>query len=251
MSIRSLDARFRRFETAHDHCVLPGIFMVARLDGRSFTRLVRQEHEFEAPFDVRFRDAMVETLRHLMTCGFPVRYGYTQSDELSLLFPRDISTFGRKLRKFNSILAGEASAAFTHALGIRGAFDARISQLPGVDDVVDYFLWRQSDAHRNALSGHCYWLLRGLGRSEEEATAMLQGASVRDRNELLFQHGINFNELPAWEKSGIGARWETRLKSGRRADTGEPTEATRRELELVFDLPRGDAYRSFLRPLAV
>ena len=39
MTFDELDERMRVFETAADYCVLPGIFMVARLDGRSFTRL--------------------------------------------------------------------------------------------------------------------------------------------------------------------------------------------------------------------
>jgi len=36
------------FETAHDLCVLPGLHMVARLDGRGFTRLTKEVHQFEA-----------------------------------------------------------------------------------------------------------------------------------------------------------------------------------------------------------
>lgn len=32
MDFDSFDKRMRVFETAHDHCVLPGIWMVARLD---------------------------------------------------------------------------------------------------------------------------------------------------------------------------------------------------------------------------
>lgn len=68
MKFDDLDARMRKFETAHDHCVLPGLFMVARVDGRSFTRLTREVHRFEAPYDVRFRDHMVTTVEHLMNC---------------------------------------------------------------------------------------------------------------------------------------------------------------------------------------
>jgi SNF2 family DNA or RNA helicase len=57
-----LDRKMRVFETASDSCVLPGLHMVARLDGRSFTRLTRETCKFEAPFDERFRDLMVETV---------------------------------------------------------------------------------------------------------------------------------------------------------------------------------------------
>ena len=163
MQFEALDRTMRVYETAHDHRVLPGLWMVARLDGRSFTRLVREVHQFEAPFDPRFRDLMVATARHLMDCGFNVIYANTHSDEISLLFHPSEDSFGRKLRKLLSILAGEASAAFSLQLGAVAAFDARISQLPSAQLVVDYFRWRAEDAHRNALNAHCYWLLRGQG----------------------------------------------------------------------------------------
>ena len=82
MRIDDLDDRMRAFETALDPCVLPGVFLVARLDGRNFTRLTKDVHQFEAPFDVRFRDLMLATAEHLITgCGFNVVYGYTQSDK--------------------------------------------------------------------------------------------------------------------------------------------------------------------------
>ena len=144
---------WRVFETAHDLCVLPGLHMAARLDGRSFTRLTKEVHKFEAPFDAKFRDFMVDTAEHLMSgCGFNMVYGYTESDEISLLFGLDENSFGRKLRKLTSILAGEASAKFSLLLGAVGCFDCRISQLPSVDLVVDYFRWRNEDANRNALN---------------------------------------------------------------------------------------------------
>ena len=86
MKFDELDSRMRIFETAHDHSVLPGLRMVARLDGRNFTRLTKEAHDFERPFDARFRDMMTATCEHLMTGGFRVDYAYTQSDEISLLF---------------------------------------------------------------------------------------------------------------------------------------------------------------------
>jgi tRNA(His) 5'-end guanylyltransferase len=52
MIFDEMDKRMRVYETAHDYCVIPGIHMVARLDGRSFTKLTRETGKFEAPFDV-------------------------------------------------------------------------------------------------------------------------------------------------------------------------------------------------------
>lgn len=205
MKFTELDRRMRVYETAHDLCVLPGMYMVARLDGRAFTKLLRERHPFEAPFDPKFRDMMVETGRHLMDCGFQFRLCYSQSNEISLLFDPGENSFGRKIRKLNSVLAGEASAKFSLLLGDVAAFDCRISQMPRPNDVMDYFRWRNEDAHRNALNAHCYWLLRKQGRKPEEAQEELDGLSVSAKNELLFQQaGINFNDLPQWEKRGSG-----------------------------------------------
>src|SRR6476659_7662308 len=104
MKFDELDERMRVFETAHDVCVLPGIRIVARLDGRNFTRLTKETLQLERPFDVRFRDYMIATVEHLMECGFRILYGYTQSDEISLLFHPEEVGFGRKERKLNSVL---------------------------------------------------------------------------------------------------------------------------------------------------
>jgi len=246
MNFDELDTRMRLFETAHDYCVLPGIWMVARIDGRGFTRLTREVHQFDAPFDVRFRDFMVATTKHLMNCGFRVVYGYTQSDEVSLLLDRDESLFNRKLRKYDSILAGEASAKFSLLLGAHATFDCRISQLSSEELVVDYFCWRQEDAHRNALNAHCYWLLRKQGQSETQATNGLTGLSVAGKNELLFQSGINFNEVPNWQKRGVGLYWEDYEKEGVNPLTGQPVTAQRRRIRIEYQLPMKDEYRELM-----
>lgn len=246
MKFDDLDQKMRVFETSHDHCVLPRIWIVARLDGRGFTKLTKEKMNFEAPFDVRFRDIMLDTLEHLMNCGFSVIYGYTESDEISLLFSQNEETFGRKVRKFNSVLAGEASAKFSLQLGEIGCFDCRISQLPSVDLVVDYFRWRNEDAHRNALNAHCYWALRRDGKSERKATSILSGQSVPAKNELLYQYGINFNELPNWQKRGCGIYWESYMKEAVNLKTGEPVTAKRRRIVRNLDLPMRDEYDRFI-----
>ena len=247
MKFDELDERMRVYETANDRCVLPGIYMVARIDGRGFTRLTKELNPFERPFDVRVRDMMVATTEHLMNCGFRVVYGYTQSDEISLLFDRDEKAFGRKTRKYDSILAGEASAKFSLLLGSVATFDCRISELPNADLVRDYFRWRNEDAARNALSAHCYWALRGEGRGVEEATNALLRLSAAEKNELLFQRGINFNELPNWQKRGTGLYWERYFKDAQNPKTGEAVSAERWRLKVDFELPMRDEYNAFVR----
>lgn len=246
MKFDELDTKMRVFETAHDICVLPKVFMVARLDGRSFTRLTKELHQFEAPFDEKMREMMVETTKHLMNCGFDVVFGYTQSDEISLLFSPEITTFDRKLRKFNSVLAGEASAKFSLLLGDMGCFDCRISELPTLNLVCDYFRWRNEDAHRNSLNAWCYWTLRKEGKTVKQATKTLEKMSVGEKNELLFQRGINFNDLPLWQKRGTGLYWETYEKEAVNKLTGEKVTATRRRIKVDYELPMRDDYSKFI-----
>ena len=246
MKFDDLDTKMRRYEQSIDQHVLSDMYLVARLDGRSFSRLTKEICDFEAPFDERFRDMMVNTVKALMDCGFRVVYGFTESDEISLLFHTDEDTFGRKVRKFNSILAGTASAAFSLQLGQVAALDCRLVPLPNLDRVQDYFLWRQEDAHRNALNAHCYWMLRKEGKSVKDATEILEGKSVSFKNELLFSRGINFDKLPSWQKRGIGVYWGDVEKTGYNPITKQEVKTIRKALTVNYELPLGEEYAKYV-----
>lgn len=204
MNFEVLDKQMRQFELSLDRTMLTGVYIVARLDGHGFTRLTKETWDLEKPFDIRFTNAIVHVVEHLMNCGFRVLYGYTQSDEISLLFHLDDATFARKERKLLSILASEASVSFSMYTGYASVFDCRLIPLPNIDYVVDYFRWRQEDAHRNSLNSHCYWLLRKEGVTASASQSQISGLSNSDKNELLFSRGINYKNLPLWQKRGVG-----------------------------------------------
>lgn len=193
MDANAFETSQRAREYFHTLAVLPGAWTVLRLDGRCFSRFT--ERRFDRPFDSRFSDLMVATTRILLT-ELGARYAYTESDEISLLMAPGFDLFGRGVEKLVSISAGLASAAFTQAVGEPAHFDSRLWLDTSVADVVDYFSWRQADAARCALNGWCYWTLRDTGQSRRQATHALEGVSTTDKNELLFRHGINFNDLP-------------------------------------------------------
>ncbi len=249
MNFDELDSRMRIYEQSLDQIILPGLYMAARLDGRSFTRLTKEIMKFELPFDTKFRDIMVGTVKHLMNCGFRVIYGFTESDEISLLFHPKEDAFGRKVRKYNSLLAGEASAAFSIGLGRPAAMDCRMIPLPTIELVQDYFQWRQEDAHRNALNSHCYWMLLKEGESAKSATDKLEGQSVLYKNELLFSRGVNFDKLPSWQKRGIGVYWGSVQKEGFNPLTGKTETTLRRGLQVDYELPLREAYSAFIADL--
>lgn len=246
MNFEKLDEKMRRFEQSLDQVILPEMYLAARLDGRNFTRLTKETCPFEAPFDTRFRDAMVDTVKHLLECGFRIVYGYTESDEISLLFHPKDNTFGRKTRKINSVLAGEASAHLSLRLGVAACFDSRVVPLPNPECVKDYFSWRQEDAHRNSLNAHCYWMLRKKGISAREATGMIEGKSVSWKNELLFSEGVNYNELPGWQKRGIGLYRSVYERKGYNPESGQEELCTRSRIETEMELKTGEAYREWV-----
>lgn len=251
MKFDDLDKMMRVYETSLDQFVMHGVYIVARIDGRSFTRLTKETLQLDKPFDIRFRNAMCATVEHLMNSGFRVIYGYTESDEISLLFHLDENLFERKVRKYNSILAGEASAIFTSKIGSVAAFDCRLCPLPNEEKVIDYFRWRAEDAHRNSLSAWCYWKLRESGKSQSEATSMLSGISVAGKNELLFQLGINYNNLPAWQKRGIGFYYQQVNKEAYDPKKQEKVNAFRKTLKQDLELPIGEAYSNLIRQILI
>ena len=249
MNFDDLDARLRAYENSHDQVVPSEVYVVARLDGRGFTRLTKELLRLEVPFDQRFQEAMAGVVEHLMGVGIKALYGYAQSDEISLLFDPAERAFGGKLRKYLSILAGESSGHLSLALGRVAAFDARLSLLPSAELVVDYFRWRQEDCRRNALSAYGYWEQRKRGVSGTEAAGRLEGLTIPDKIALVAGFGIDFQALPAWQRLGVGVFWEPYKKEGQDPRTGKTVMASRRRLRREMSLPSGEEYGRFVRRL--
>ena len=58
--------------------------------------------------------------------------------------------------------------------------------------------------------------------------------------------GINYNDLPTWQKRGIGIYYRNFEKQGFNPKTGENTTAIRRELFTDMEIPVGEEYRKFV-----
>lgn len=226
----------------HGLTVHPGCWIVLRLDGRSFGRYTRA---YAKPFDAAFSRLMTEVAGAVLTDLAGV-YAYTESDEVSVLLPRASDLFDRSVEKLVSLSAATASVALT-ARAEPGTFDSRVWVGADADEVVDYFAWRQADAHRCALNGWAYWTLRGEGQTAAAATAALSGLSTAEKNELLFARGVNYDDTPRWQRHGVGLYWRDVPHTGVNPLTGETAETTRRRLVVDGELPRGVAYREFVR----
>lgn len=243
---KDLEACMRSLEWFHRERVLPGVWLVLRLDGRAFGRFTAAR--FVKPFDPRVRDLMCSTAQALLV-DFQGLYAYTMSDEISLLLPRPWDLFDRVVEKVISISAGLASAAFTQACGEPAHFDSRIWLGVNEQTVIDYFRWRQADAARNALHSWCYWTLRKSGVDSAEAVRQLDRSTANFKRKLLSRHGVAFDEVPAWQRRGVGVYWETYEKAGYDPVAQRAVVARRRRPTVNMDLPMGEDYDALLRQL--
>ena len=243
MEANRFEAKMRELEYFHDLRLLPEAWAVVRVDGRSFSRFTSDR--YEKPFDPKFHQFMVKTAQALLEEMGGV-YAYTESDEISVLFPKDWDFFDRSLEKIVSISASTATATFVKASSDYAQFDSRVWLGTSSNLVVDYFSWRQADATRCALNGWCYWMLREQGKTAIEATQILEGKSTGFKNELLFQNGINFNGLPCWQRRGTGLYRECYEKVGLNPLTQETAIATRQRIKVDEELLMKEPYREWL-----
>jgi len=244
MSSLDFEKRMRKGEVYRPLRMPPGIWSIVRVDGRNFSRLT--DGKYEKPFDLKFHGHMVAAARALME-EMEGLYAYAQGDEISLLLPREWELNDRETETTASECAGIASAAFTHSAGHPASFDARIWLGADVAEVVDYFRWRQNDASRGCLQAWCFSALRKDGYTTSEANEELARKNVAGKNEILFQRGINFNELPAWQRRGVGVLHSEEQKTAVDQRLGASVVVSRRVILVDRHLPHGEEYSGYLR----
>jgi len=181
---------------------MPGIPVIARIDGKCFSKFTKK---MVRPFDHRMVTCMKETTRYLVEETNAV-FGYTQSDEITLVFysdnPKSQIFFDGKVYKMTSVLAAMASMRFAtlamahwkgHVLDTLPVFDCRVWQVPTKMEGMNAVLWRVKDAIKNSIS---------MAASEVYSPKQLHGKTSSERQEMLFQKGINWNDYPSSCKEG-------------------------------------------------
>lgn len=176
--------------------------IIVRLDGRSFHSFA-QNMKLTKPYDDNFYKVVVEVSKELFEEFSPL-FIYTFSDEISILL--DKIPFNGRIEKINSVMASFTSSSFTLNYGVKFpkavAFDSRV--IPITDDkIYDYFKWRQDEAWRNCVNGYGIHFLKSK-YSSSQANEKINGLGLSDIHEMLFQNGINLNDVETWKKRGIG-----------------------------------------------
>ena len=245
------DKRLRYYEDVNDPRIIPGMYTVVRIDGKNFSKLTRETLEVE-PFNLKLRDSMVNTLQFVMEKDFKCIYGYTQSDEISILLDpvTTPSTFNGKIRKLNSLMAAYASVEFNSCLYnyfgddySKVVFDCRTIQLPNITTVFDYFNWRISDSETNCMNQLCiYYLVKEECHTPTEAQKIMNKKNFAFKNELLFKHGVNFDKVENWKKRGIGVYWMNYFKDGYNPITKNNVYTLKKKLFIDFHLPTSNIY---------
>lgn len=160
--------------------------VILRADGVSFSKFTKS---LDKPFSNEFIDDMNQSAIALCEKAQNVKFAFVQSDEISLVMS-DYDTlttsawFDNDLRKLCSVSAGIVTAKFAQQMARRNSskefpfFDCRAWTIPSQDEVVNYFLSRQSDCTRNSLSS----VAQVLYTHRE-----LEGKGFNDLNEMVYQ----------------------------------------------------------------
>lgn len=206
----SLGCRMKEHENHFNQRVKPQTPVIARIDGKAF-------HSFTAgmkrPYDERLSNLMWGTLEFLMKQSGAI-FGYTQSDEISLLYYQESLKsqiyFDGKINKLNSVLASYATSYFNRIMKtalsepkykyIDANFDCRTFELPSKEETLNYFIWREQDAVRNSI--------------QMAARSVFSHSECNDKNgselqEMLFSKGINWSNYPTFFKRGLYAKLMT------------------------------------------
>lgn len=217
----------------------PMLPIYARIDGRAFSSFTRG---MGRPFDARMTAAMVETTKHLVH-ETNARIGYTQSDEISLVWladtPESDVLFSGKVQKMCSVLASMAAAKFAtvtpEGYGHRlPHFDCRVFQLPSREETANAFLWRAMDARKNAISmvAQAHFSHKALfGKDQRAMLAMLDAA------------GVDFESFPVVHRRGAFIRRTARERElttdelARIPEKHRPTGPVMRSEMVVLDMP--------------
>ncbi len=186
----SIGDRFKlNYEAPSKHLLLRRTPVIVRVDGRAFHTFTRR---FQKPFDGKFIDSMIIAANSLAGEMQGFKLGYVQSDEASFVLTDydDLQTqpwFGYVKSKVESISAAKMTFAFARCLRLMGIneealFDARAFNVPEAE-IVNYFVWRARDWHRNSVSMYA--------RAHFSHKELLH-KSVRDMHDMLVSIGRNW-----------------------------------------------------------
>lgn len=195
----ALGDRMKRYEHVSRTTFTRRLPLIIRVDGRGFHNYLKHTNK---PFDTEFIEQMGAVAVAMCKDIHGAVFAYHQSDEISILvadYP-GLNTepwFGGEIQKIVSIAASIATTQLAWHRRDRPMFDARAFVLPDAVEAVNYFVWRQKDAMRNAVS---------MAARSVYSHGALHGMNVANMKLMLEQRGINFDDYPEEARLGQQVR---------------------------------------------
>ena len=184
---------------ANLRCIPP---VMIRIDGRKFKNTLNSL-KFEKPYDKIFASTMADAIElFFKKGGLNPTLAYFFSDEISFLFTE--VPFNGRIEKLNSIIPSYLSSTLSILLKLKNpiSLDSRVIPI-NKDLIMKYLSWRQDEAWRNCVNSYGYYTLLSNGYNKMDAVKFLKGKKEEDLHELLFEYGINMNDVPTWQRRGI------------------------------------------------
>lgn len=178
--------------------MIPHLPVIMRFDGNNFSGWTKKLNK---PFDIRFISIMKSLTKRLME-ETGADFGYTQSDEITLIFiPNHTGRhyYEGKKQKILSKLCSKCSIWFNELVSERigdmklAIFDLRIYQVPSIDIAEEQVLFRSIDCIRNSKQSFGHY---NLGHS------IMEGKSMPKVIELLDSKGLFWDNLDNEMKYG-------------------------------------------------
>jgi tRNA(His) 5'-end guanylyltransferase len=219
-----LGNRMKGYESVSKSSLIRRMPVIIRLDGCHFHTFTKG---FQKPFDEIIMCSMISTMKYLCQNIQGCVFGYTQSDEISLILVdykklNSSAWYDNEVQKMCSVASSLCTLAFNHifreevhkhvpeyfndkekgkclsaynrALETGAVFDCRAFNVPK-EDVCNCIIWRQQDAMRNSV--------QALAQSQFSHKE-LQGLSCNKlKDKLIKERNINWDDLEVYKKLGI------------------------------------------------
>ena len=217
----SLGNRQKTYEAVYKQTLVQKAPIVIRIDGKAFHSFTKK---MAKPFDDLIIDTMQKTMLELCKDLATCKFGYTQSDEITLVcicddVIRTEGLFKYKAQKIISIVASKTTKYFNKIFYenmqklennpkeyknvvdiniyknklFEAEFDCRVMNIPEWD-VINNIIWRQQDATRNSIQmlGQAYFTQKELEKKN--------CSEIMDK--LMNEKNINWNNLEIYKKRG-------------------------------------------------
>lgn len=231
----SISVRMKRYEAVSKNILMQRTPVIIRLDGKAFHTFTKR---FDKPFDDVFMKAMQKTLLQLCQSIPGCVFGYTQSDEISLIlvdyFKINVSPwFDNEVQKLCSVTSSMATLYFNKLFesevhkfltkySVPDDTDPNTINFDSEKDRDLYYTYVNSIKNGGLFDSRCFnvpendvcnyfiWRQQDATRNSIQMTAQayyshkqLQGLTCNDIQEKLFtEKGINWDNFSTYKKRG-------------------------------------------------